>query len=131
MKHGDQITIVLKHPHNVGLMLPGAKDAQVGRLVHTTVFIWSHHRRSNVRGTFEANHDDRIEHKLSDLGVTWLPGHVPFDSPEALELVRFAEEADKSQTCGTCGGELEFTHETDGRVPCPECRRPPSPETNK
>jgi hypothetical protein len=86
VKHGDPITIVLKHPENVGLD---------GRLVHTDVWIWFHHRRSEVReDTFEANKDDRPLHRISDRGVTWLPGHVPLDGPEAKELVRHAEEAD-------------------------------------
>lgn len=86
MKHDDPITIALKHPANV-------KDGQ--RLIHTTVYIWCHHRKPQVQGdAFSANDDDRVQHKISDLGVTYLLGHVPFDSPEALELIRRAEEAD-------------------------------------
>ena len=93
MKHGDLITVVIKHPANIDQIM-GAEFGKSGRLVHTTVFVWSHHRAPDVRGVFEANDDDRIQHRLTDLGTTWLPGHVPFDSPEALELVRRAEEAD-------------------------------------
>lgn len=91
MKHGDLITIVLKHPANV---------KEDGRLIHTSVFVWHHHRKpvafwTEIRDTFEACDDDRIVHAVADLGVTYLLGHVPKDSPEALELVRCAEEADR------------------------------------
>lgn len=74
------VTIVLKHEHN-------ARNGN--RLVHT---YWHEELR---RGVFVANDDDRPEHSPRDRGITWLSGHVPFDSPEAKELLKQHEKSEE------------------------------------
>ena len=102
MKGGDLVTVVLKHAANA---------VGKSRLVHThvckfpdteveaDVVLYRGVRLSTE--VFQANDDDRVEHFVTDVGVTWLHGHVPFDSPEALELVRRAELADLQTKGGT------------------------------
>lgn len=84
LQHGDDITIALKWPSSM-------KNGE--RLVHTSI---SHYppNKPIACNTFQANDDDRPEHRLSDRGVTWLLGHASFSCPEAREMIRLAEEAD-------------------------------------
>ena len=86
------------------------------RLVHTRV---GHHPPllDLINGRcFQANDDDHPEHLLANYGVTWLPGHIPFDSPEAKILIRWAEYTERKpaylpicgedfcEECGDCLG---------------------------
>jgi hypothetical protein len=86
---GFEVTIVLKWPNSVKL-----GEGRLGRLVHTFVSSWQ------GLATFSANDDDRPEHKVTDHTVTWLRGHVDFESKEALALLRAAEQADLNYTEG-------------------------------
>ena len=67
------VTIVLKHSHN---------ERNGTRLVHTW---WC---EELLDGSYVANNDDRTSHSPDYHGITWITGHVAFDSPEALKMLR-------------------------------------------
>jgi hypothetical protein len=103
---GSPITIALKWSNSM-------KNGE--RLVRTYVSHHSHLYPINEKA-FCANDDDHPEHHLSNYGVTWLPGHISFDSPEAKILTRWAEYAERKpdylpicnedfcEECGDCLG---------------------------
>jgi hypothetical protein len=92
VKHGDPITIVLKHVANTKTTVDG--KPRDSRLVHTTVYM----PLLEIYESFVANDDDRPEHRIADEGVTWLRGHVPFWTRAAKDLVVNAEYADAKET---------------------------------
>ena len=79
LRHGLPITIALKWASSM-------KKGE--RLVHTYIFSPLH---SIIGDTFQASDDDRPEHQVMDHGLTWVVGHIPFDSAEGRELIRRAE----------------------------------------